>query len=328
MANRPTPDTPSVSLEQLPDINAATIAISISMEHFYNRRRVSSSIVGDGSSTPVAGTVAEAIKRDTTLFGVTKRLLDCDELRAINHEQAAVKEWTYRTALPSFLKPGIHLIPIALVTRFEEELKDRKARIAGHVELLAAVLEERIEAMKPRLADQFNRADYPSVEELREGFSLTWRYLKLTADDRLETLSPALFEEQRQIISNAAQETAREVRGLIRAQAFEAVKRLSERLDAVTSKTGRPSHVHDSAVSALHEFLSLVPHRNVTGDAKLTKALEQLQASMQGVTAEQLNDDQALRAKMAGLMGDVAGKLEALVQEAPVRSMKFRNEAA
>lgn len=330
---KPRPEAAGIALDDLPNLHEATIPVAISMEHFYNRRRVSSKIVEEIQPAERAALEEAAkegeetpTKRDARLFGVTKRLLDCPELRAINHAQAALLAWVYSFTVPSNLKDGIHLVPISLVRKFDAELHNRKEKIRDLAGVLANALETRIEEMKPRLADQFNRDDYPSRQEIEEGFDIRWRYLDLGANDRLRTISPELFAEQQTIVKAEAQEAAKGIVGLLREQALEAVTRFRDRVVAVTAKSQRPAHVHESSLDALIEFVGLIDHRNVVGDKRLGQLMEEARQTLAGVTPGTINDDKELRARVGAKMDGLAKELESLVKTAP-RAIRFRDEA-
>jgi len=312
MSSRPTPATSSLNLDRLPDVNAATIGILVSMGHFTNARKVDTDIVQtDG---------------EKNLFSLRKRLIDCDELRAVNRVQDRILTFIYAVSVPSFLKPGIHLLPIGLVRESDSRLTEFRDQLASAVGDLVAVWPTRVEAMRSRLGDQFRIDDYPTVAELEAMFSVSWRYLNLGADDRLQTISPELFRQQAQEIADATQETAREIRSLLRTQALTLVSTLRDRLLATKAETGKPGRIHESTLENLRQFLSYEPHRNVTGDQTLSRLMAEIRTSLHGVDIEAVRDDQDFRTRLGEQMSQTVAALEAVVRPGE-RAIRIRGAA-
>jgi hypothetical protein len=100
---------------------------------------------------------------------------------------------------------------------------------------------------------------------------------------------------------------------------------LTERLSA--GSDGERKVFRDSAITNLTEFFQKFKHLNVRSNAQLDELVEQAQRVVQGVGAQALRDNEALRQQVATQLAGVQSVLDGLLMDRPRRSI-VRNRAA
>src|SRR5881394_685643 len=107
------------------DLYARTIALSLDRSKFGNRRKASMTGV--------------SVDADKHLLNLTKRLLTSDELKAITTLDQEAQAFLNDRAVPSFFKPGIYLVPLALVEAVDAQLTAFRDQRLALVDALVAV---------------------------------------------------------------------------------------------------------------------------------------------------------------------------------------------
>tara|TARA_R110000824_G_scaffold136367_2_gene299952 strand:+ start:913 stop:1893 length:981 start_codon:yes stop_codon:yes gene_type:complete len=284
------------------DILSKTIAVSIQFGSIGQSRKVSMTGVD--------------IDADKNRLSLSAKILQCKEADAIRSLFGEVRLSLVDTRqgllLPSLFKRGVYLVPIASVEAVDGILKQGREDLAERVEALVAVYPERIEADRIALCSKFSSAHYPSVEELREMFSISWRYLSLGASSQLESISASVYADEVERVKIECASVGDEIKATLRGAALALVTSMHERLSGFT-ESGKPKIFRDSTVNKLVEFLNTFEVRNVMNDSELSSTLGQMRSLLSGVTPADLRSNEALRSAVGEQVGAIQESLTALV---------------
>ena len=171
--------------------------------------------------------------------------------------------------------------------------------------------------MRPELNGLFREEDYPSPEALRGKFSLRLEILPIpSGDDFRVTLS----EEEK---ARVARDIDDSVRRSLQRGTDDLWARLTATLTRLVDRLSKPeSRFHASLVSNVLDLAELLPSLNLNRDEALDRFAAEVRSKLQGFTAQQLREDDTLRAAAAvdtaGILYDMQTTLRDREQGAPV----------
>jgi hypothetical protein len=147
---------------------------------------------------------------------------------------------------------------------------------AGLVEAFLGVYPDLCAQAPERHRALHDPRDFPSVAEVRQAFSFSWRYVSFGVPGKLRDIAPELWDEERSKAAQLLTSAAQEAQQVMRTALAELVQHLAERLQ--TTDEGKPVLLHKSAVSNLLDFLDTLDFRNVTNDADLKRLADEARA--------------------------------------------------
>ena len=268
-----------------------------------------------GQSRKVSMTGVE-IDADKARLSLSAKILQCKEADAIRSLFTEIRlslvDSRRGLLLPSLFKRGVYLVPIASVESVDSILKDGKGRLSELVENLVAVYPERINEDRQALGSRFSEAHYPSVDALREMFSISWRYLSLGASSQLQSISASVYADEVERVRTECVSVGEEIKATLRGAALALVTSMHERLAGFDAK-GKPRIFRDSMVTNLLDFLNTFEVKNVMGDTELGNTLGQMRDLLNGLTPSDLRSHDSLRASVATQVGKIQESLASLV---------------
>jgi hypothetical protein len=271
--------------------------------------------IGNSKKVSVSQIESEA---DKTLLKVQKLLLDSPELRAIRKLDGETRRAMYSLCLP--FEAGMHFLPLTLVERADERLKQVAEIRAALVETFVDNYETQRAQAERRLGPLYNENDYATPDEVRAAFDIQWNYITLEAPASLQNISSNIWEKEREKVAARMDQAYADITATMRAAMLELVDHLRERL--TPSDDGSTKRLKSSTVKALQDWLSLFNFRNVTDDAELQALVGQVRESMSTVPdADALRDNDALRSRVLDSMTQASAQLQTLVNEG--RKFKF-----
>lgn len=288
---------PTMTVERprgMRSITEQAVFLSIHFEAFGNTRHVASSRV--------------EVDADKRRINVTKRLLDSEELKSISRLDADVLSYIDSKCLP--YEKGLHVLPIGLVGQVEAKLQEFSERRELMAESFTEKYPELLETAREPLGVLFERADYPTQEQVRARFRMTWNYVTLSTPASLKELSADLFEKERDKIQQKMQDSYEEWRTMLRVGMADLVERLKDSL--VPGADGKTKRLTDSSVNRLREFLNTFEFRNVTDDTELAIVSGQLKDLMQGITPEQLRESETLKERTGLIIKEASETLNTM----------------
>lgn len=264
---------------------------------------------------------------DKRRLSLAKRLVDCDEIRAIEGCFREATEWLFANGLPSDIRPGIYRIPPGLITTVEEKLKGFQTKLVDElIPAACAVYPDRVREGLAALGDLGNPNDYSTVDEFRSRWGLGWRWVTVGVPEELRLIDYDLWKSERDKEAARIHEAAEGVRVLLRQTALAIVRQLHDRIGL--RGDGKKRVLRATALDDLQQFVTAFSFRDVTNDRELAALVTQIQELASGVDVPQLRTDDELRARVARETTRLEGHLDRLVVEAPTRRLRVRKTAA
>lgn len=227
----------------------------------------------------------------------------------------AVSYWRGLT-LP-YTEPGVRLIRQADIESFvhtlegfREELIQAEADLNGVYDLIQ-------QNARQRLGRLYNPADYPP--EVRNLFHLEWDFPSVEPPSYLLRIAPEVYQQEQERVARRFEEAVQLAEQAFLAEFARLVTHLTERLGQ--DPDGQRRVFRDSAVTNLLEFFQRFKHLNLRSSQELDHLVEQAQQLVQGITPQELRDDNQLRQQIAGDMAGVQSSLDALIVEQPRRKI-------
>jgi hypothetical protein len=305
----------SSRLDASADVFSRTVPLVVE-RHFFGETK-------KASLAPVRIEQGEAAtETDKRLLTLSKRLLDSAELRAIKLRDTRFREYLQAHATP--WRPGMYLVPFGMVETVHGEAGRWERERQALVDAAAAAYPGHVEAMRGPLGPLFNPLDYPSVAVFRTKFWVDWRFIDMGVPNVLRQFRADVFAREEEALRRQASAARQMVEQHLRASLLEITRHLAELLQP--SPSGKKRTLRDGVLDRLNEYLATVESRNITNDGELRRVTERLRRLGAGLSVEALRDDEDLRARAAEEMVAVQAAVAELVEDAPERAIRIREE--
>ncbi len=260
---------------------------------------------------------------DKRMLGLTKAIVDSEEYTGVCRVANDARHWLEVRSLPSPLKRGTYLVPIALIGDVNERLEKVDVEYAVKADVFAIAYPSLVESAKERLGNQFDPENYPRVEALRAAFWIERRLLDFGVPSE-EKIGKELWKREKDRAENTWREAAEEIQEALRCAFRSLVGHLAERLEP--NPDGTRKKFKDASVEKLLEFIDLFKSRNITGDAELEGLVVQARNVLQGRKPDKLRTSSVVRGEVAGEMSRVQSALDTLLETAPRRAITFKED--
>jgi hypothetical protein len=169
-----------------------------------------------------------------------------------------------------------------------------------------------------------NPQDYPPVEVVASKFAFAYRALSFGAPEKLQSLSPRIFQEERQ---KAARDFA-QARELAEAMLLSRFKEVVEHLrDRCTPDAdGKPKRLHPAALQNVKTAIADFQFQNVGGFQELEAEVRRLQDVVGDTDAKELRNDDTWRAAVVTNLEAIETNLSAMIEHRPGRKYRFAVE--
>lgn len=224
---------------------------------------------------------------------------------AVHKKGRELRTFYYDNTLP-WSKDGQRILPTANYEEFSEGIRKFKREY----QLLAddfireyPILKEDARIL---LNGMFNASDYPTVEEMREKFSIELETLPMPSagDFRVALADKEVERIQREIEERLQQEIANANKDLW--------QRLRTAVDSMVVRLSIPEgKFHDTLVSNIEDIVDLIPRLNMTGDQNLENVREACQKALTIHHPQVLRDDVVVRAKVAAQAKEITSIMDA-----------------
>jgi len=292
------------------EIHGKVMPLILSCRHFHARKRVSSETV--------------KVDADKRWVGVTKKLLESDELNAVNKVLHEARAFLDSHALPAPLKKGVYMIPLEYVDKVNARLLELQQEHTKAIKCFAGEYESSIEAAKKRLGSLFDASDYMSVQELRRAFSMSWSYVSFDVPVSLEKVNKEIWEDEQHKAEKTWNDARDAWQGLLREQMQELVAHLVERLSP--SKDGKKKIFRDSALGNLEEFLGTFDPRNIANDEQMKSIVGKVRGICKGVKLEDVREDERVREQVRQSFNIIKNTLDKMVDVKPLRALPSEDD--
>ena len=296
-----------MTIEDTNDILTKTIAISVEFTSIGSKRKVSL----DG--------VSVENEADETRLALSTSILKCQELSVIRkmfHKlRLNLVDAKQGLVLPSLFKRGVYLVPVQSVDKVNTMLTEAQLELSALVDTLLDVYHLRIQEDRVALGPRFKSKHYPSHDDLREAFSISWRFLSIGVSDQLESISSKVYAAEQERVKEQCKAVCDEIKSTLRGAALSLVATMHEKLSGFDEK-GKPLIFRDSLVNNLLTFLNNFEVRNVMQDDELSATLGQMRSLLSGVTPDALRTQEGLRSAVGEQVGAIKDKLSGLMTSA------------
>jgi len=258
-----------------------------------------------------------------SFFKATKKLWSCSEFDECNKAANAARTFVASKAVPAaFVGRGFHLLSVERYSLIDEGLKAVQLDLANKVEEFVEVYEERVAESQAELARQsisFSADEYPTVDEIRDGFSVTWQPMDLGVPKSLERINAVAFAEAKRNAESRWQTALGEVELVLAGELKKLLDRMVERL--TPGNSGKKKIFRDSLIGNLKDFLEEMPFRNVCNSAQLDQLCAEITDVLGDETAASLRTSEGMRTSVRDRMDLVSTMIEATIIDAPKRKI-------
>lgn len=254
-------------------------------------------------------------KADKGFIHITKKLIKSDELRQVYNYFSEVNDWLKVRSVPSFVFRGAQLFSTDSVDGVEKYLKEAQDILKEKVERFMTAYKEKLEDSEVKLGDQFNRADYPSENELRRRFFFEWKWVRFDIPDNLPK---KIFEAEKEKAEIYWKESVEKISQALRQSFIELIQHASKVLEP--NENGKQKGWKTSSFDNVKEFISTFSNRNVVNDLELQKLVEKANEVLSRVEdPQELKRDEEMRRIVQKNFKEISKNLEKMIEVKPTR---------
>lgn len=241
---------------------------------------------------------------DFSMLKVSKELLPREALRPIRALDAEFKRWLRYYAVPTgIVGGGKFVIPTRFVAEVDggvlKFVDERHKRIDSFVANFEAFKRE----AKIQLGELYKESDYPTPEAIRAAFSVEYSWKAFDVPRALKGVNIQIMRREMAKVrlewANAADEMRDGMRVGLSKLVDEAVEKFT-----VTTENEKVSF-SATFLDRINKFLATFDGRDLTDDKEARGLVEQLRATMSGVTAEGIKKDDSIREKVVAAFSEV-----------------------
>jgi hypothetical protein len=225
-----------------------------------------------------------------------KLLAGTEALDALHAVATQIRQWHYDNTLP-WNDNGSRLLPMANFFDYKAMVGNFQQQFNDAIEDFVRQYDDLVSAAAFSLGDLFNADDYPTAEQVRSKNSLRIVFSPVPSAGDFRVDIPNEYREELQKISdervNAAMKDAWD-------RLHDCLKHMSDKLAGTEKQLFRDSLV-DNAV----ELCAMLTKLNVTNDAKLEQARQQLERALVGLDAKELRKDNETRLEVKARVDEI-----------------------
>lgn len=252
---------------------------------------------------------------------LAKTLVESEEYDAIMRHLRDTKAWCVARCVPSFMDEGVFIVKDDVVPDFDAHLEEAQATLKDLVEAFVAVYPRQIEDARTILNDMFDERDYPTANELREKFSIEWRWIRLTVPD---SLSPEIREKEAAKLRASYERAEEEITRALREGMTDVLGSIVERL--TPDDDGKKKIFRDSLFDNLISFVETFNSRNILDDAELAEVVAEAKKVLAGVNIDAVRFRRGVRLNTRDAFEALKAKAADLVVKVPGRRFNFDEE--
>lgn len=214
--------------------------------------------------------------------------------------------------LPPWDGKGGYILPNALNETVVRNLGAFQSAFEDAVQELAAVLPAAIDAARTENGQLFSDNDYGTVEELLSRYTFGTKFTTIpdAGDVRVEA-SKAFVEALKGSLEEQSKRKLHEVTSHAVKTVVDVATHLASALSGYSEEPGKrgASPFRDSTVDKVRDLVGILPALNVTGDAKIEQARQDLLLAVGNRSAKELRADAEDRETVAKNLTAVADNL-------------------
>ena len=215
-----------------------------------------------------------------------KRLLPKAAFAAITATMSEARTRHYSNSLPWDDK-GSRLLTVANYEHYTDLMDGLRERVVRQRARFIEDYDDYVDQARLDLGKLFRIEDYPSKEDLRDKFSISYRITPVPdADHFIAKLASDDTDRVKRDIERHIEEQLHDAVGDLYRRLAEAVERVSERLEE--DENGKPLVFRDTMISNIRDLVDVVPRLNIFGDQRLARLCEQVKDRIAGVEPDSL----------------------------------------
>jgi len=225
-----------------------------------------------------------------------KKLLgDCAELEAIQKFAANARNWHYSNTAP-WNDLGMRMLPTVRYPDYYNEVTSLQAEFYALRDAFLQAYAWAETQARVALGALYNSDDYPSVDQLKSKFSFSHHQQPVPTGGNWQ-LDMLNEHAQRLQESYAADYTARLDASMqdVWQRTYDALVKMSERLDYVGGDAKDKKIFRDSLVHNLFELIPLLDAFNIQNDSRMSSMARALEDALTGVNPDALREDDTFR---------------------------------
>ena len=258
----------------------------------------------------ISNEVTTAKKADSNAGRFVKNLLanNIDHKNLLNYRQT-IYNWMVRKTYP-WNKSQDYLPHVSLPT-FMQEFHAHKAEFNRLLDEFCNNYTTTVSNMAFAQGDMFNRNDYPDVSEVRSKFGVTLYTSEIPVGDYRCAIAQDLADDLNNHYNQQAQT-------IVQAILNDQVERLVDVMESLSHCCGvdeyqgkdgetkqKKRKIYEGTVEKAKEYCRVYKDFNLTDDAKLSAAIDQLDVALRGVNADMLRDSDAARSQVKDEMDEI-----------------------
>jgi hypothetical protein len=208
---------------------------------------------------------------------------------------------------------GWRILPNALNEQVTRNLGQYESEFFDKVEELRAVLPTAIDTARAENPDLFVEANYGSIDDIIERYTFLVEYnLIPDANDIRSDASKEFVETLKAQVKGRADRKLKEVTDKVTATIIEVAGHLANALENYDPDNKSKSPFRDSAIDKVRDLIGVIPALNISGDAKIDKARQDLLAAVGNRSAKEFREDDNAREDAAAKARAVADNINNL----------------
>lgn len=238
--------------------------------------------------------------------------------RKVKAAKLAIKAlWEDRKYTVPYTETGKRLLIEGQLDTFVAEVSKAIEALRAAAKEMQGAREEIIESSKKKLGKLFNINDYPI--DFATAFDAHYVITSEDAPEHLLRLNKAEYERQKAIVANRFAQTAKMVEDTFASELAKLVKHLGEKMKP--DAQGEVKHFRQAALDNVLSFFQTFQAIGPGGSKQLEQLAEQAANLVKGVKAEDVRDQEGLRAALASEMAKVTTQLDTFITDAPRRTI-------
>ena len=258
-----------------------------------------------------------------------KKIFDSATYHKITTLDGVMSNWLRDQCLPTPLKKGIYLLPLAAREGVEKALAEYKQQrqnvlVPQFVSEYPALIQDARERFEPQ--GLFDPKNYPAVESVASYFGVEWYQFDFKVPGSLADVSDQAFAAEQAKHANLWDEAISLARQVLRENLKDLVDHAVDKLG--TTADGKKKVFRNSFDKNWVGFLTAFDARNITDDKELQSLVDKAKSLLNGADNDSLRSDESLRNKVRAGFEEVKAVLDTMVINAPLRVINLDADEA
>ena len=252
---------------------------------------------------------------DHKAFSVHQNMADVPVIKALDKTIGQVGNNVCRKMLLPWTE-GEHLVTADILDKVEQKLEGYQDKLIDLKRELKQEWPSKLKDLKSRLGDKFDPDFYPSVEDIADAYSITYKLKNIDDSNDIRVKLPN--SKIQKIKEDAEEEISRKVRiaqdkiherviGVLEAMILGL-----ERHGVVEDGAKKASKFADSTVDNVKELADILPDLNIFGDDQLDIASNKIISRLRNLNPEELRDSKDKREEVVKDAKDIVDSLSGL----------------